>query len=81
MRLAEMCNTALSYIGEIEIGRRFPSIKLIEKIVTVLKIEPYLYIIEETAELQNEVKKIINLLSKLPNQQRIRVVFKISASN
>jgi len=41
MKLAEYCNTAPSYIGDIEIGRRFPSIEMIEKIAGVLKIEPY----------------------------------------
>jgi len=41
MKLAESCNTATSYIGDIEIGRRFPSIDMIEKIAHVLRIEPY----------------------------------------
>jgi len=41
MQLAEGCNTATSYIGDIEIGRRFPSIEMIEKIAHVLRIEPY----------------------------------------
>jgi len=27
MKLAEFCDTATSYIGDIEIGRRFPSIR------------------------------------------------------
>ena len=45
MKLAEMCDTATSYIGEIEIGRRFPSIKLIEKISEVLGVEPYRFFI------------------------------------
>lgn len=48
MKLAEYCNTATSYIGEIEIGRRFPSIDLIEKIADVLRIEPYLFFKNQT---------------------------------
>ena len=43
MKLAEYCNTATSYIGDIEIGRRFPSIDMIEKIASALKIEPYFF--------------------------------------
>ncbi|MCL2205929.1 MAG: helix-turn-helix domain-containing protein [Treponema sp.] len=43
MKLAEYCDTATSYIGDIEIGRRFPSIDMIEKIAAVLKIEPYYF--------------------------------------
>ena len=41
MKLAEYCNTSPSYIGEIEIGRKFPSTEMIEKIASVLRIEPY----------------------------------------
>jgi len=39
---AEKCDTATSYIGQIEIGNRFPSLELIEKMAKVLKIRPYL---------------------------------------
>ncbi|GHV71384.1 hypothetical protein AGMMS49928_22910 [Spirochaetia bacterium] len=42
MKLAEKCDTAASYIGEIEIGRKFPSVEMIEKIAGTLKVEPYL---------------------------------------
>jgi transcriptional regulator with XRE-family HTH domain len=41
MKLAELCNTSSSYIGEIEIGRKFPSTEMIEKIADILRIEPY----------------------------------------
>ena len=41
MKLAEHCNTSPSYIGEIEIGRKFPSTEMIEKIANILRIEPY----------------------------------------
>lgn len=39
--LAEMCETDTSYIGQIEIRRRFPSLKMIEKIAAALQVEPY----------------------------------------
>lgn len=41
MKLAELCDTSPSYIGEIEIGRKFPSTEMIEKIAETLRIEPY----------------------------------------
>jgi transcriptional regulator with XRE-family HTH domain len=47
MKLAEKCDTAASYIGEIEIGRKFPSIVMIEKIAGALKVEPYLFFKED----------------------------------
>lgn len=40
-RLAELCQTETSYIGQIEIGKRFPSISLIEKIADALDIPAY----------------------------------------
>jgi len=44
---AEKCDTATSYIGQIEIGKRFPSLELIEKMAQVLKIRPYLLFFTE----------------------------------
>jgi transcriptional regulator with XRE-family HTH domain len=41
VKMAEYCNASPSYIGEIEIGRKFPSIEMIEKFAEILKIEPY----------------------------------------
>ncbi len=40
MNLAELCNTSTSYIGEIETGKKFPSVEMIEKISRNLEIEP-----------------------------------------
>jgi transcriptional regulator with XRE-family HTH domain len=57
MKLAELCGTATNYIGEIEIGRRFPSLKSIEKIGRVLEIEPYRFFID------NAEKKRLNIMT------------------
>ena len=32
MRLAELCDSSTGYIGEIESGKRFPSVNMIERI-------------------------------------------------
>jgi len=79
MKLAELCDTAPSYIGEIEIGRRFPSLKLIEKIGKVLKVEPYRFFIDETKEYENELDEMISLLAKLSDQQRLDIINRISS--
>jgi len=79
MKMADLCETTTNYIGEIEIGRRFPSLKLIEKIGKVLNIEPYRFFIDETAENLSELEQTINLLAKLPEQQRLNVINRISA--
>jgi transcriptional regulator with XRE-family HTH domain len=41
MKLAELCDISPNYVGEIEIGRKFPSIDAIERIAAALTIEPY----------------------------------------
>jgi transcriptional regulator with XRE-family HTH domain len=47
MKLAELCDTSTSYIGQIEIGDKFPSIEMIEKIARGLEIKPYLLFLDE----------------------------------
>ena len=50
MTLAELCETSTSYIGQIEIGNRFPSLELIEKIASALQIRPHLLFFTESDE-------------------------------
>jgi transcriptional regulator with XRE-family HTH domain len=59
MKLAEYCGTSASYIGEIEIGRKFPSMDLIEKIAKILRIEPYLFFKSRTGKSTlNEIEQV-----------------------
>ena len=68
MKLAEYCNTATSYIGDIEIGRRFPSIEMIEKIAAVLKLEPYHFFKNRT---ENDINFTAeNIFPRLPNSMK-----------
>jgi transcriptional regulator with XRE-family HTH domain len=78
MKLAESCDTGQNYIAEIEIGRRFPSLALIEKIGEVLNIEPYRFFIDDTEEHETELDEMVSLISKLPDQQRMAIINKIS---
>jgi len=41
MQLADMCDSSTGYIGEIESGKRFPSVKMIERIAAALEIESW----------------------------------------
>jgi transcriptional regulator with XRE-family HTH domain len=41
MKLAELCESSTGYIGEIESGKRFPSVAMIERIAKALGIESY----------------------------------------
>jgi transcriptional regulator with XRE-family HTH domain len=42
IELSLNCNMGLNYIGEIENGRKFPSVQLIQKIADVLQAPPHL---------------------------------------
>jgi transcriptional regulator with XRE-family HTH domain len=71
MKLAEYCNTAPSYIGDIEIGRRFPSMELIEKMADVLRIEPYqLFKNQADTSLNPDTE---NLFPRLPNSMKNQI--------
>jgi len=71
MKLAEYCNTAASYIGDIEIGRRFPSIDLIEKFASVLRIEPYHLF--KTPQESVPVSITETLFPRLPNSMKKQI--------
>jgi len=65
-KLAELCNTDYRYIGQIETGRRYPSLEFIGKIAAALNIAPYRLFYDETgmeneslAALQGEQKQKI----------------------
>ena len=61
MQLAEYCGISIGYIAEIEIGKKFPSIGIIEKIAFILKIEPHL-LFKRQAE-----NSIVETLKKTPH--------------
>ena len=70
-KLAEYCDTATSYIGDIEIGRRFPSIDMIEKIAFVLRIEPHLFFKNNTEN--GFISDTENLFPRLPNSMKKQI--------
>jgi len=41
MQLADLCDSSTGYIGEIETGKRFPSVSMIERIAAALGIESW----------------------------------------
>jgi len=71
MKLAEFCDTAPSYIGQIETGRKFPSMEMIEKMATVLRIEPYLLF--KKPQENNISQDIENLFPLLPNSMKKQI--------
>jgi transcriptional regulator with XRE-family HTH domain len=68
MALAERCGASIGYIAEIEFGRKFPSIEMIEKIACSLKIEPYQFCKNETTAADKESRETAELLRSLPDR-------------
>jgi transcriptional regulator with XRE-family HTH domain len=68
MKLAEYLNASSTYIGEIEVGKKFPSMDMIEKIAAVLKIKPYLFFIDRTE--QNADIHTENIYPNLPRSMQ-----------
>lgn len=75
MQLAELCNVSTSFIGEIEICRKFPSAHSLQKIATSLGVRPAdLFFEQDPASYTNnqsdkhlseEMVTVINLRNKL----------------
>jgi len=53
MQLAELCSSSTGYIGEIESGKRFPSVSMIERIAAALEIESWHLFKNEPVSLSN----------------------------
>ncbi len=74
MQLAEFCNVSTSFIGEIEICRKFPSAYTLQKIADALGVRPADLFFERDSEsapvseekqLSNEIVTVVNLRNKL----------------
>jgi transcriptional regulator with XRE-family HTH domain len=48
-KLAELCRTDPAYIGQIETGRRCPSLEYVERIAGALNIAPHVLFYDESA--------------------------------
>lgn len=70
MAFAEKCGTSASYIGEIEIGKKFPSVEMVQKFAEALDIKPYKLFMEE-----NDI-----YVANLSPQKRQRLVEKLQKS-
>ena len=76
-KLAETCESSQAYIAEIEVGKKFPSPEMIEKIAFALGIESY-HLFQNAAVIDNRVltplkreeiaNKIFDLATKVINQ-------------
>lgn len=64
MKLAELCDSSTGYIGQIEIGNKFPSVEMIEKISSALSIKPYMLFMDESDQ-----DSSVEAMSSIKNNQ------------
>lgn len=65
-KLAELCDLSTSYIGDIEIMKKFPSDKSLQKIADALGYKPYqLFLDDESQEFTNKVDLLTKIMKKL----------------
>ena len=70
MKLAEMLNTSTSYIGEIEINRKIPSMEMVEKIADALNVEPFRLFIDDESRNGNATPMNTDYLDCLSTIER-----------
>ena len=77
-KLATLCDTDLSYIGQIEMGKRFPSIKLIEKIAVVLDIDAYRLFMDQSGMQYGDLDENDDFLIKIPSKVRNEMIKRLN---
>jgi len=70
MKLAEMLNTSASYIGEIEICAKVPSLGMVEKIAAALKIEPFRLFVDDGSRIDGDTPTADDYLECLTTPER-----------
>ncbi len=74
MELAQRCSLSASYIGEIELGRKYPSAKAIGRIAQQLGVRPYqLFMDEEIWQVSEQFEAATHMYLYL--KQKIDAVF------
>ena len=68
MKLAEMVDTSTSYIGEIEINSRVPSLAMVERISKALDIEPFRLFLEDEGQACDNTEDYLENLSTKQRQ-------------
>jgi transcriptional regulator with XRE-family HTH domain len=70
MKLAEILNTSTSYIGEIEINNKVPSMEMVERIAKALDVEPFRLFVEDRDQGDEDTPAADNYLECLTTKER-----------
>jgi transcriptional regulator with XRE-family HTH domain len=70
MKLAELLDTSTSYIGEIEINSRVPSMDMVERIAQALTVEPFRLFVDNPGRNDEEPSNADDYLECLTTIER-----------
>ena len=79
MKLAEMLDTSTSYIGEIEINSKVPSMDMVERIANALNIEPFRLFLDDNGRNDGDTQAAGNYLENLSALERQDLTKRIMA--
>ena len=71
-KLAELCESSQAYIAEIEVGKKFPSPEMIERIACALNIESYCLF-------QNKAITDVRTLTPLQRQEIVNKIYEAAS--
>jgi len=71
-KLAELCESSQAYIAEIEVGKKFPSPEMIERIASALNIESYCLF-------QNKAITDVRTLTPLQRQEIVNKIYEAAS--
>jgi len=82
-KLAEIINTATSYIGGFEINIGTPSLEMVEKIAKALDIEPFRLFVDDNERIKNEdgVSDYLEGLTTIERQDLLERIMKLISSD
>ena len=80
MKLAELLDTATSYIGEIEICAKVPSMGMVEKIAKALAVEPFRLFVDDMERANADEPVADSYLECLTTLERQALVRRITES-
>jgi transcriptional regulator with XRE-family HTH domain len=70
MKLADLLDTSTSYIGEIEINSRVPSMDMVERIAKALNVEPFRLFVDDSSRNSGESPLAYDYLECLTTLER-----------
>jgi len=79
MKLAEMLDTSTSYIGEIEINKKIPSMEMVERIAKALDVEPFRLFVDDKDRTGADKALDIDYLESLTTLERQDLTKRIMA--